>query len=222
MTSPGQPGGSVNGGAPAADGDRVDVERILRGIRDEIRRRHPEAELPAWQPPGEVPAGAPRGTGRDLEPLPPPAIFSPHLRYLNEHWQLQVTFPITSHRPVVGAFIVLGKKVVRAAVLGLFVPVFQSITAFFSNTTNFLNTLAKNLDDASNRLAANDRVLADRIRELDEERARAERELKLRIERAEHALVERMDLLYERLDRERLALEQRVEDLEPARTPDAG
>lgn len=187
---------------------KVDVERIVRGIRDEIRRRHPEPEAPSWD--------APRtnllegGDGVRVEALPSPAIFSPHLRYLNEHWQLDPLFPLRSHRALVGRVIVAGKKVVRKAVMGLFLPVFQSITALFSNTTNFLNTLAKNVDDASNALAATDRRLAERIETVASER----RELVTRIEGGEKALVERMDLLYGALDRERLALERRIEDLE--------
>lgn len=187
---------------------KVDVERIVRGIRDEIRRRHPEPEVPGWDAPRSRlsdDVGGPR-----LEALPSPAIFSPHLRYLNEHWQLEPMFPLRSHRAVVGWVIVAAKKAVRKAVMGLFLPVFQSITAFFSNATNFLNTLAKNVDDASNALAATDRRLAERIEGVASER----RELVTRIEGGEKALVERMDLLFGALDRERLALERRIEDLE--------
>ncbi len=190
------------------DRDAVDVASIVRGIREEIRRRHPEAELPAWQAPRA--GGAATESAGGLAELPPPAIFSPHLRYLNEHWQLDPLFELRSHRPVVGWIIVTSKRLVRKAVMGLFLPVFQSITAFFSNLTNFANSVAKNLDDATNLLAANDRRLADRI-----ERVAAERgELVTRIEGGEQALVDRMDLLFEKLDRERLALERRVEDLE--------
>ncbi len=193
---------------PEGAGDRVDVERILRGIREEIRRRHPEAERPSWEPPG---AGlSDTSDPGELGSLPQPAIFSPHLRYLNERWQLDPLFPIHSHRPGVGALIVAWKKLLRKLVMGLFLPVFQAITLFFSNLTNFLNTFAKNVDDATQRLAANDRALADRIRLVAEER----RALVVRAERAEKSLVDRMDLLFERLDRERLALERRVEDLE--------
>ncbi len=190
------------------DRDVVDVARIVRGIRDEIRRRHPEAELPAWEAPQSRGAGTDGAGG--LAELPAPAIFSPHLRYLNEHWQLDPLFELRSHRPLVGWIIVASKRLVRKAVMGLFLPVFQSITAFFSNLTNFANTVAKNLDDTTNLLAANDRRLADRI-----ERVAAERsELVTRIEGGEQALVERMDLLFKKLDQERLALERRVEDLE--------
>ncbi len=190
------------------DRDGVDVARIVRGIRDEIRRRHPEADLPPWESPRTV-GGASEAAG-GLAELPSPAIFSPHLKYLNEHWQLDPLFPLRSHRPVVGRIIVLAKLAVRKSVMGLFLPVFQAITAFFSNLTNFSNTLAKNLDDATNRLAANDRRIVERIERVAAERA----ELVTRIEGGEQALADRMDLLFQKLDRERLALERRVEDLE--------
>lgn len=192
---------------------KVDVERIVRGIRDEIRRRHPEPEVPGWDAPRSTLAG--EAAGVQLEALPSPAVFSPHLRYLNEHWQLDPMFPLRSHRAVVGRVIVAAKKVARKAVMGLFLPVFQSITAFFSNTTNFLNTLAKNVDEATNALAATDRRLAERIESVANER----RELVARIEGGEKALVERMDLLFGALDRERLALERRIEDLEARGAP---
>jgi len=187
---------------------KVDVEGIVRGIRDEIRRRHPEPEVPGWEAPRSELSD--RGAGVELGSLPSPAIFSPHLRYLNEHWQLEPLFPLRSHRAVVGHAIVTAKKLVRKAVMGLFLPVFQSITAFFSNLTNFLNTLAKSVDDTANALTAADRRLAERIEVVATER----RELVTRIEGGEKALVERMDLLFAALDRERLALERRIEELE--------
>ncbi|MBK7975616.1 MAG: hypothetical protein IPK07_20820 [Deltaproteobacteria bacterium] len=194
-------------------GDKVDVERIVRGIRDEIRRRHPEPDMPAWDAPRSNLADGAGGVR--LDSLPGPAIFSPHLRYLNEHWQLDPMFPLRSHRAVVGRVIVAAKKLVRKSVMGLFLPVFQAITAFFSNTTNFLNTLAKNVDDTTNVLAATDRRLAERIENVASER----RELVTRIEGGEKALVERMDLLFAALDRERLALERPLEDLEAKSAP---
>lgn len=195
--------------------DRVDVEQVLQGIRDEIRRRQPETDLPGWSRP-DRPSLEAGGDAAEIEAPPPPLVFSPHLRHLNEHWQLDPHFSIASHRPVIGPVLVAGKRTVRRVVLWLVLPVFEQITSFFSNVTNMLNAVARDLELVADRSTRNAERIAARLSETDERHLRAEREMIERIERAERLLVERMDLLYGRLDREGIALERRVETLEGA------
>jgi hypothetical protein len=107
--------------------DEVEVARIISGIRESLRPRLATVTAPfAIAPPRSVDIDA--EAGHDLV-------------VLHSGWNI-ANFPITSHRKVIGFFIVLGKKIMRL----LMVPALHRQIVYNQANTRTVQRLKDDLD----------------------------------------------------------------------------
>ena len=123
--------------------EKLDIERIMAGIRAEIRE-----SIVAEQNPGASRSEAP-GAGDSVSPL----VYSEELNYLNQNWQNWFT-PIepTSHRPISGSIVVRIKRFILNTVWTYFLKdYFDEERRFQMNLVRFLNATARAVDAQSRK-----------------------------------------------------------------------
>lgn len=128
------------------DGKEIDVEEIMRKIRENIRERKRSgifSEINAGdfqQGPLNEASLSGSNIQRDLE-------------YLNSNWDIQNnSYFISSHRPVVGKILVTGRDLVHGEVRRYVDPVFWKQTEFNGSTARLFNDAAGKFVYFSNRI----------------------------------------------------------------------
>lgn len=137
--------------------EEIDVEEIMRKIRENIRMRreagiYPEDEMEESNP---SPASAPPHEGKDGEPEP--ISLSPEARrdldYINSNWDIENKgYFISSHRQVTGRFLVTGRELVHGEVRRYVDPAIWKQKEFNGSVVRVLNEVARSVEQISAKL----------------------------------------------------------------------
>ena len=142
--------------------EEIDVEEIMRKIRENIRMRreagiYPEGEIEEISPtrasgschPDQI-VGA--GSGSGEIGLSPEA--RRDLNHINSTWDVENKgYSISSHRPVAGRFLIRGRELVHGEVRRYVDPAIWKQREFNASTTRVLNEVARGLEEIGGRLA---------------------------------------------------------------------
>ncbi len=189
--------------------EEIDVEEIMRKIRENIRMRR-EAGI---YPEGEIEEISPTPTSGSCHPdqigdagaigLSPEA--RRDLDYINSSWEVENKgYFITSHRPVAGRFLIRGRELVHGEVRRYVDPAIWKQREFNASTTRLLNEVARSLEEIGGRLAKLDAALQEARSETIEERARREA----------NAVISAYDLEIKSMDSLASILEGKLKDFE--------
>lgn len=155
--------------------EEIDVEEIMRKIRENIRMRreagiYPEGEIEEISPtrasgschPDQI-VGA--GSGSGEIGLSPEA--RRDLNHINSTWDVENKgYSISSHRPVAGRFLIRGRELVHGEVRRYVDPAIWKQREFNASTTRVLNEVARGLEEIGGRLAKLEAALQEARSEL--------------------------------------------------------
>lgn len=114
--------------------DEINVEEIMEKIRENIRRRK-EAGIYPPDPDSLAPPQAPAGSSTEI---------ARDLAYLSGNWDIQNrSYFISSHRPVVGKYLVKGRELVHGEVRRYVDPVIWKQAEFNRATGRVLEEVAR-------------------------------------------------------------------------------
>ncbi|OBZ34278.1 MAG: hypothetical protein A9957_04095 [Methanohalophilus sp. DAL1] len=121
--------------------DEIDVEEIMKKIKDNIRMRKEAGVYPQdgieMDPAGNSPECS-TNVQRDLE-------------YINANWDIQNnSYFISSHRPVVGKPLVKGRELVHGEVRRYVDPIIWKQTEFNGSTARYLNNVNEKINSFEN------------------------------------------------------------------------
>lgn len=126
--------------------EEVNVEEIMGKIRENIRKRKGAEDFPG------------KNT-EDLQNSPSPETslsdgnIQRDLEYLNSNWDIQNnSYFISSHRPVVGKFLVRGRDLIHGEIRRYVDPVVWKQTEFNGSTARFLNDTAGKFSYYNNKI----------------------------------------------------------------------
>jgi len=134
--------------------DEIDVEEIMRKIRENIRMRreagvYPEGDIDEIHPGRE---NQDRSGEVKLTALSPEA--RRDLDYINSSWDVENKgYFISSHRPVAGRFLIRGRELVHGEVRRYVDPAIWKQREFNASTTRLLNEVARSIEKISAKLA---------------------------------------------------------------------
>ena len=142
--------------------EEIDVEEIMRKIRENIRMRreagiYPEGEIEEISPTRASGSCHPdqigdAGAGAGAIGLSPEA--RRDLDHINSTWDVEnKSYFISSHRPVAGKFLIRGRELVHGEVRRYVDPAIWKQREFNASTTRLLNEVAKGLEEMGGRLA---------------------------------------------------------------------
>ncbi len=134
--------------------EEIDVEEIMRKIRENIRMRreagiYPEGEIEEIHPApedqnqsgDENPISLSPGARRDLD-------------YINSNWDVENKgYFISSHRPVAGKFLITGRELVHGEVRRYVDPAIWKQKEFNASAVRLLNEVARSVEEISAKLA---------------------------------------------------------------------
>ncbi|MDF0593745.1 hypothetical protein P0O24_09125, partial [Methanotrichaceae archaeon M04Ac] len=169
--------------------DEIDVEEIMRKIRENIRMRkeagvYPEGDIGEIHPASE---NQDRSGEVKLTALSPEA--RRDLDYINSNWDIENKgYFISSHRPVAGRFLIRGRELVHGEVRRYVDPAIWKQREFNASTMRLLNEVARGLEEIGGRLA----VLEGALREARSETAEARSDLGSDLSRLDAAFDERI------------------------------
>ncbi|HOV51321.1 MAG TPA: methionine biosynthesis protein MetW [Methanothrix sp.] len=128
------------------DGE-IDVAKIMERIRENIRKRK----------------GIVRGTGNETGA---PTDVERDLNYINSSWQIQNnSYFISSHRPILGKFLIKGRELVHGEVRRYVDPIIFKQNEFNASAVRLFNESIRRLDDTGRRLESLD-ALEEELKEL--------------------------------------------------------
>ncbi len=185
--------------------EEIDVEEIMRKIRENIRMRR-EAGI---YPEGEIEeihlASGHHDQSSDDKPISLSAEARRDLDYINSSWDVENKgYFISSHRPVAGKFLVTGRELVHGEVRRYVDPAIWKQREFNASTTRLLNEVARSLEEIGGRRAKLDAALQEARSETIEERARREA----------NAVISAYDLEIKSMDSLASILEGKLKDFE--------
>ena len=169
--------------------DEIDVEEIMRKIRENIRMRreagvYPEGDIEKIDP-DRPPQDEERGKG----PLFLSAEARRDLDYVNSNWNIENnSYFISSHRPIAGKLLIRGRELVHGEVRRYVDPAIWKQKEFNAGTTRLLNEVARGLEEIGGRLA----VLEGALREARSETAEARTDLGSDLSRLDGSVDERI------------------------------
>jgi O-antigen chain-terminating methyltransferase len=125
--------------------EEIDVEEIMRKIKENIRARKQQGDLPECkldeicrQDDGEPYDVVPSNT-KDIQK---------ELDQIGSHWDIRNrNFAISSHRPVVGRVMVKGRQVVNGEICRYVDPIVARQIEFNSSVVNILNEMTRRTDE---------------------------------------------------------------------------
>ena len=170
--------------------EEIDVEEIMRKIRENIRMRR-EAGI---YPEGEIeeihPASGHQDQSSDDKPISLSAEARRDLDYINSSWDVENKgYFISSHRPVAGKFLVTGRELVHGEVRRYVDPAIWKQREFNGSVVRLLNEVARGLDEIGGRLAK----LECALREARSETAQMRSDLGSDLARLDASVDERID-----------------------------
>lgn len=134
--------------------EEIDVEEIMRKIRENIRKRK-EAGI---YPEGEIEKMHPDPAHQNRVGETGPVILSPEARrdldYVNSNWNIENnSYFICSHRQVTGRFLVTGRQLVHGEVRRYVDPAIWKQKEFNASAVRLLNEVARTVEQVSAKLA---------------------------------------------------------------------
>ena len=136
----------------------IDVEEIMRRIRENIRKRKEAGAYPEEmnQTPGDVSCCA-EDLQRDLD-------------YINSNWDIENnSYYISSHRRVTGKFLVTGRELVHGEVRRYVDPVIVKQKEFNGSTVRILNEITRKIDEIVQKMTKPEERVGLVRAEIDEE-----------------------------------------------------
>jgi len=140
--------------------EEIDVEEIMRKIRENIRMRkeagiYPEGEIEEISPTrasGSCHPDQIGDAGAGAIGLSPEA--RRDLDHINSTWDVENKgYFISSHRPVAGRFLIRGRELVHGEVRRYVDPAIWKQREFNASTTRLLNEVSRRLEEIGGRLA---------------------------------------------------------------------
>ena len=186
------------------DYDNINVEEIMKQIRDNIRKRnYSMEELESLQK--NLNISYSEGDFNIAE-------LAHNVALNNTHWSIQTANYIKSDRRLIGPLIVLGKRAVRKLSYWYVQNLFTQQTEFNASITNSINAIDRYIKSAINSMDEMPKAFARKIKLIEEDK----RKLVERIENLEEAKI-KLNEKVENLEEARLKLNEKVENLEEAR-----
>ena len=125
--------------------EEIDVEEIMRKIKENIRARKQQGDLPECKlneicrPDDGAPYDAVPSNTKDIQK---------ELDQIGSHWDIRNrNFAISSHRPVVGRVLVKGRQVVNGEICRYVDPIVSRQIEFNSSVVNILNEMTRRTDE---------------------------------------------------------------------------
>jgi O-antigen chain-terminating methyltransferase len=142
--------------------DDINVEEIMRQIRENIAKRNiGEERLPELS---EI---------RDKLNSNIQSSFDRHqleqnITINNMKWNILLDRPITSHRKIIGKFIVFGKRIIRKVLRWYMQSLFGQQIEFNSSVTRTLNEMNRYIHESEQRMTAYENIIKNLMDRIDE------------------------------------------------------
>ena len=145
--------------------DEIDVEDIMRQIRENIKNRR---ESGAYDDEMEDIINKPLSTlgeshtgniisDTDDDP-------SHDLEYINSNWDAHAEYYISSHRPIIGTFLVRGRQIIHGEVRRYVDLIVGKQTEFNTHIVRLMNKLTDKLE---NKVSGDIQVVSQNVQELE-------------------------------------------------------
>jgi O-antigen chain-terminating methyltransferase len=143
--------------------EEIDVEEIMRKIRENIRMRREAGIYPEIEDLNPAPSSVP-SHDEDQDGNDKPLNLSPEARrdldYINSNWDVENKgYFISSHRPVTGRFLVTGRELVHGEVRRYVDPAIWKQKEFNGSVVRLLNEVARSVEQISAKLTGLDDAL---------------------------------------------------------------
>lgn len=130
------------------DGDEIDVENIMHQIRNNIKERKDGAHNAYVEDMANKSLQASNAsTGQDD--------LKQNLDYINSNWDLHADYYISSHRPIIGRFLVLGRQFIHGEVKRYVDLLVRKQREFNMHVVGTLNNHIKTVDNNINETVMN-------------------------------------------------------------------
>ena len=137
--------------------DKIDIEAIMGRIRENVRRKK-EAGMYTDADVEDV-ASRGRAAGDD--------IFASHIDLLRRNYDIGIPCEFTSHRGLIGPFIVFAKRFLFRLLIKAGAPLWERQAAFNQQTLMILEAMSNELKELKQRRERNARASASEIESLD-------------------------------------------------------
>ena len=119
--------------------EEIDVEEIMRKIKENIRARKQQGDLPECKLNESAPYDVVSSNAKDMQK---------ELDQIGSHWDIRNrNFAISSHRPVVGRVLVKGRQAVNGEICRYVDPIVSRQIEFNSSVVNILNEMTRRTDE---------------------------------------------------------------------------
>jgi len=131
--------------------EEIDVEEIMRRIRENIRQRKEAGIYPEGEIEEVHSAGQDQNEGAEATLLSPEG--RRDLDYINSNWNVENKgYFVSSHRPVAGKFLVTGRQLVHGEVRRYVDPAIWKQKEFNASMVRLLNETARRLEQISAKI----------------------------------------------------------------------
>jgi len=145
--------------------DEIDVEDIMRQIRENIKKRR---ESGAYDDEMEDIINKPLSALSDSQPentfLETDNDLSRDMEYINSNWNIHAEYYISSHRSIIGKFLVRGRQVVHGEVRRYVDLIAGKQIEFNTHIVHLMNKLADKLE---NKVAGDIQLVSQNVQELE-------------------------------------------------------
>ena len=145
--------------------DEIDVEDIMRQIRENIKKRR---ENGAYDDEMEEIINKPLSALSDSQPentvLDTDNDLSRDLEYINSNWDIHAEYYISSHRSIVGKFLVRGRQIVHSEVRRYVDLIAGKQIEFNTHIVHLMNKLADKLE---NKVGGDIQLVSQNVQELE-------------------------------------------------------
>jgi SAM-dependent methyltransferase len=173
-----------------------DFEKRVKKLRDLIRGKKAGEKVPPPAYEGIKNLIEYRKAVDRLEerfPFPSPAA-GEAMRSLSEHYEIDAPVRYSSHRKIIGRFLVAMRRFLRPFIYGVFAPYIERQREFNLELVRALNKLVSDLTEQLNRL-------------------KDQTTMEAYLSRLSRGMIDRMDLIYSRLDGSIITLENIIEEM---------
>jgi len=128
--------------------DEINAVEIMDKIRENIRKRHADGELP--QDPDTIIGSA----SNNCQAVESDNTFQRDLSYISANWDIQNnSYSISSHHAYIGKFLIKGRQLVNGEVRRYVDPIAYKQTRFNQNSKRILNCLAQREKEINEKIS---------------------------------------------------------------------
>ena len=148
--------------------DEIDVEDIMRQIRENIKNRREsgayddEMEEIINKPLSAMSESHPGNTDLDTDDN-----LSHDLEYINSNWDTHAEYYISSHRPIIGTFLVRGRQIVHGEIRRYVDLIVGKQTEFNAHIVNLMNKLPGRFEKLETKVGSEIESVSQNVHELD-------------------------------------------------------